>query len=98
MVVAKQELVQPVTHRTLSGVHRTMSGDQAGALCELAALGFSQRLSTKIHRTVWCGTRLSGETTEQQSTSPKGVTPLVLLSLKLEHNIISISISCVCYT
>jgi hypothetical protein len=26
------------------------------------------------------------------------VTPLVLLSLKLEHNIMSISISCVCYT
>jgi hypothetical protein len=27
-----------------------------------------------------------------------GVTPLVLLSLKLEHNIISIGISCVCHT
>jgi hypothetical protein len=26
------------------------------------------------------------------------VTPLVLLSLKLEHNIMSISISCDCYT
>jgi hypothetical protein len=26
------------------------------------------------------------------------VTPLVLLPLKLEHNIISIAISCVCYT
>jgi hypothetical protein len=26
------------------------------------------------------------------------VTPLVLLPLKLEHNIISIGISCVCYT
>jgi hypothetical protein len=26
------------------------------------------------------------------------VTPLVLLSVKLEHNIISIGISCVCYT
>jgi hypothetical protein len=26
------------------------------------------------------------------------VTPLVLLSLKLEHNIISIGISCDCYT
>jgi hypothetical protein len=26
------------------------------------------------------------------------VTPLVLLSLKLEHNIMSIGISCVCYT
>jgi hypothetical protein len=26
------------------------------------------------------------------------VTPLVLLSLKLEHNIIIIGISCVCYT
>jgi hypothetical protein len=27
-----------------------------------------------------------------------GVTPLVLLSLKLEHNIMSISKSCVCHT
>jgi hypothetical protein len=26
------------------------------------------------------------------------VTPMVLLLLKLEHNIMSISISCVCYT
>jgi hypothetical protein len=30
--------------------------------------------------------------------SAMGVTPLVLLSLKLEHNIISIGISCVCHT
>jgi hypothetical protein len=29
---------------------------------------------------------------------PLDVTPLVLLSLKLEHNIMSIGISCVCYT
>jgi hypothetical protein len=29
---------------------------------------------------------------------PVSVTPLVLLSLKLEHNIMSISISCDCYT
>jgi hypothetical protein len=28
----------------------------------------------------------------------RAVTPLVLMSLKLEHNIISIGISCVCYT
>jgi hypothetical protein len=28
----------------------------------------------------------------------KDVTPLVLLPLKLEHGIISIGISCVCYT
>jgi hypothetical protein len=27
-----------------------------------------------------------------------GVTPLVLLSLKLEHHIMSIGISCICYT
>jgi hypothetical protein len=39
---------------------------------ELAALGFSRRSSTKIHRTVRCATGLSGETTEQQSTSPNG--------------------------
>jgi hypothetical protein len=39
---------------------------------ELAALGFSQLLSTKIHWTVRCATGLSGETTEQQSTSPNG--------------------------
>jgi hypothetical protein len=40
------------------------------ALRELAALGFSQCSSTIIHRTIWCTTGLSGETTEQQSTSP----------------------------
>jgi hypothetical protein len=28
----------------------------------------------------------------------EGVTPLVLLSLKLEHNIMCMGISCVCYT
>ena len=38
----------------LSDVHQTMFGAQAGALCELAALGNSQRSSTKIHRTVRC--------------------------------------------
>jgi hypothetical protein len=36
---------------------------------ELAALGFSRRSSTKIHRTVRCATGLSGETTEQRSTA-----------------------------
>jgi hypothetical protein len=59
----KQVLVQPVAHRTLSGV-------QAEATRELAALGFSQSQSTKIHRTVRCVTGLSGEPMEQQSTSP----------------------------
>jgi hypothetical protein len=38
----------------LSGVHQTVSRAQAGALHELAALGNSQRSSTKFHRTVWC--------------------------------------------
>jgi hypothetical protein len=28
----------------------------------------------------------------------RSVTPLVLLSLKLKHNIVSIGISCVCHT
>jgi hypothetical protein len=56
-------MAQPVAHRTLSG-------SQAGDLRELAALGFSQRSSTKIHRTVQCTTGLSDETTEQRSTSP----------------------------
>jgi hypothetical protein len=60
-----QDLVQQVAHRTLSGA-------QAEAPRELAALGFSQSSSTKIHRTVQCTTRLSGETTEQRSTSPNG--------------------------
>jgi hypothetical protein len=43
-----QDLVLPVAHRTLSGA-------QAKALRELAALGFSQSHSTKIHRIVRCG-------------------------------------------
>jgi hypothetical protein len=57
--------VQPTTHLIVSGA-------LAGAPHELAALGFSQRSSTKIHRTVRYATRLSGETTEQWSTSPNG--------------------------
>jgi hypothetical protein len=47
-----------------------MSGAQAGAPHELAALGFSQRSSTKIHQTVRYATGLSGETTEKLSTLP----------------------------
>jgi hypothetical protein len=35
--------------------HRTLSGAQAKAPRELAALGFSQSHSTKIHRIVRCG-------------------------------------------
>jgi hypothetical protein len=54
---SKAKLVQPVAHRTLSGA-------QAGAFRKLAALGFSQRSSTKIHRTIRCATRLSSETME----------------------------------
>jgi hypothetical protein len=53
--------VQPVAHRTLSGA-------QARAPRELAALGFSQSLSGKIHRTVRCITGLFSETIEQRST------------------------------
>jgi hypothetical protein len=62
---SKTVLVQDVAHRTLSGA-------LAVALRELAALVFSQLSSTKIQRTVWCATGLSGETTEQRSTSPNG--------------------------
>jgi hypothetical protein len=39
-----------------------LSGAQAGALRELAALGKSKRSSAKNHRTVWCATGLSGVT------------------------------------
>jgi hypothetical protein len=52
-----------VAHRTLSGVH-------GRGLRELATLGFSQRASAKIYWTVRCATRISGEPTEQRSTSP----------------------------
>jgi hypothetical protein len=47
--------------------------------------------------------RFVGEVLEDEEMSmvllatEEVVTPLVLLSLKLEHNIMSISISCVCY-
>jgi hypothetical protein len=45
------------------------------------------------------GLRLSGEQKRiQYGPDTCRVTPLVLLSLKLEHNIISIGISCVCHT
>jgi hypothetical protein len=43
----KQVLVQPVAHQTLSGA-------QAEAPRELAALGFSWSHSAIIHRTIWC--------------------------------------------
>jgi hypothetical protein len=66
----KQVLVQPVAHRVLSGVHRTLSGAHAEAPHELTALEFYQSHCTKIHRTVRCATGLSGEPTEQRSTSP----------------------------
>jgi hypothetical protein len=52
--------------------HRTLSCAQAAAPHEPAALEFSQRESAKIHRTVWCATRLSSETMDQRSTSPNG--------------------------
>jgi hypothetical protein len=56
------EQKQPVAHRTLSGA-------QAEAPRELAALGFSESHSTIIHRTVRCATGLFGEPTEQRSTT-----------------------------
>jgi hypothetical protein len=59
----KQILVLPVAHRILPDA-------QAEAPRELAALGFSKSHSAIIYRTVWCATGLSGEPTEQQSTSP----------------------------
>jgi hypothetical protein len=42
----------------------------AVSLRELAALGFSQRSSTKNHRTVWCATGLNGETTCNSQLHP----------------------------
>jgi hypothetical protein len=41
---SKTDRVQPMAHRTLSGVHRTLFGAQAEALRELAALGFFSEL------------------------------------------------------
>jgi hypothetical protein len=58
--------------------HRTLSGAQAEAPHELAALGFSESYSAIIHRAVRCApdcpvcTGLSGEPTEQRSTTPNG--------------------------
>jgi hypothetical protein len=69
---SKTSLVQPVSHQTLSDVHRTQFGAQAEAPRELAAFGYSQSSSTKIHWTVWCTTGLSSETTDQRSTSLNG--------------------------
>jgi hypothetical protein len=41
------------------------------------------------------GSVVAGERADMGSST---ITPLVLLPLKLEHNIMSISISCDCYT
>jgi hypothetical protein len=57
------DLLQPVAHLTVSGA-------LAGTLHEMAALGFSQRSSTKNHQTVRCAIGLSGEPTKQRSTLP----------------------------
>jgi hypothetical protein len=58
-------LLQPVAHRTMSGVHWTLSGALAEALHELAALENSWHSSIKIHRTFqW--------ENEQRSASPNG--------------------------
>jgi hypothetical protein len=59
---SKIELVQPMAHQTLSSA-------QAGALRELATLGFLNACPLKFIA-VRCATRLSGETTEQRSTLP----------------------------
>jgi hypothetical protein len=61
----KQVLVQPVADRTLSGAPGYNPH-------KLATLTFSQSHSTKIHQNVRCAIRLSGEPTEQRSTSPNG--------------------------
>jgi hypothetical protein len=57
--------------------------------------------SPVVHRTVavHCPVRLLAPAlTSARVVALFTVTPLVLLPLKLEHNIISIDISCVCHT
>jgi hypothetical protein len=57
--------------RTCCSLRRTRpSGAQAGAFRELAALGISQRSSTKNHRTVRCATGLYSETTSKSHLRP----------------------------
>jgi hypothetical protein len=63
-------MVLLVAHRTLSGVHRTMSGAQAKALTNWLLLGFSGRHSAIIHQTVRFAPDMSGEPTEQRSGVP----------------------------
>jgi hypothetical protein len=53
-----------------SSVHQTVSDALTGALHELTALENSRSSSTKSHRTVRCATGLSGESSEQRSSSP----------------------------
>jgi hypothetical protein len=55
-----------MAHRTLSGVHRTMSGAPGQQPTNQPLSGIFSVRSTIIHRTIQCATGLSGEPAEQR--------------------------------
>jgi hypothetical protein len=61
------ESVLPVAHRTMSDVHRTVSGAPGPRTSEQATLWFLQARSAIIHRTVRRAPDMSGEPAEQRS-------------------------------
>jgi hypothetical protein len=61
-----------LAHRTLSSVHRTLSGALGSTTSETATLGNSRAASAIIHRTVRCATGLSSEPAEQRLTGANG--------------------------
>jgi hypothetical protein len=50
-----------VAYRTLSGVHRIVSGAQAEHIANWTLSGFSGKRSAITHRTVRCAPDMSGE-------------------------------------
>jgi hypothetical protein len=61
-------------------------------------LGFRKETKNLTSQRTLVLNKEKGKAPMASSPQRNHVTPQVLLSLKLEHNIMSISISCVCYT
>jgi hypothetical protein len=78
-VWSKIDLFQAVADRTVSGA-------LSRALRDLTALGNSQRLPNKNHRTVRCATGLSGWTTSNDHLRPTVDCRGLLSSLQLQKS------------
>jgi hypothetical protein len=64
-----------MVHRTLSGVHRTLSDAPAGRPPKQPLSRNYRAASAIIHRTVRCATGLSGEPAEQRLPARQRLSP-----------------------